>query len=1099
MSRKTRKLMWSVPLIAAVAVIGVLAAFMTLAPDDAAAHEASMHGPPGPVTGLMAAVATGNDSDGQPAGRTQINLSWMVPDDSMGASATSYRIDYSDNTRVWRNLVGGESGEAALMDSMADDNCAADAAVGMRCYTDDSLKPGQMRHYRVFAMNYFGTSPVSIVPTYATAITVDYARPSAARGLTATTSLVDSIVLDWQPPTDLGGATLAWYCIAVGTTQADVPNLTDTGTAAIAQSCLDATEATEGDVDVGVQTIVVPADMTTYTQGGLDEPDIISQYYRVYAVTDRDGDPKTPNDATASPAVTGERWISLAASNIANGRTVSPLPDVNTDVEVTPDPVTNLRYVASRADGATDVTLSLYWTLPANYPPAPVGTVTDDNPDLRLRWRIEVERWNPSSGTSGAFEAVAGRAVTDGSTPAQWVSTEVAQTNTLNDAEQLFQVRYVNNVDGTNDTPDDGDATNDDDVYGTVDRFRVPRTTVENYEAQDLPRIADTVYTAGSEAGLRFRHNEVNPTIWLDLVWSADTPTDTTNNNPPTGYVIDYTEAATITQHTRWISLPNARRPSDLGATTQYTHKGVTPGKKYTYRVFPEFGSHNVIQYDYRYGLPAMEEASSRAAPLPDPVQGLRVVANPDKPQTELKLTWSMLADDPKGHPVMGYLVEVASDQDNDMSLAADATWTGLSIQADIGPPVVEAQPWSVDKDTLTYTYDGESDGSALTADDNLAGGYVRWFRVIAITAQNDGVGTTGGQAVNPADGTVASPPSSGETTPNTATQLSARPEKGMTDGPAAPSDPSQVTSPPMPEDLTSEEASDTNLLDPTDRGVLLLWNEPGEAEGINAYIVQRKIGTGDWTPIGRVTARTSFSDAREYVDGEDLQYRVGSLGASSVPATYTEPVTYPTHPATHGASTPQMVTATADSATEITVSWMPPAYPGVGTITGYTVKWKESSAMDYDAADMAMVAASASSYQVTGLMGDTSYDFQVIATNAHGGSDPSMVAIAMTESAVVELGAPTAVATCAAGDPGCPGLAAGSVQVTWTNGANALGHLVLLFDTSDWSLAAPAATQQDSGDTTFTGLSAGTYMAVVVSYDANDVQITLSPMVTVN
>ena len=32
MSRKTRKLMWSVPLIAAVAVIGALAAFMTLTP-----------------------------------------------------------------------------------------------------------------------------------------------------------------------------------------------------------------------------------------------------------------------------------------------------------------------------------------------------------------------------------------------------------------------------------------------------------------------------------------------------------------------------------------------------------------------------------------------------------------------------------------------------------------------------------------------------------------------------------------------------------------------------------------------------------------------------------------------------------------------------------------------------------------------------------------------------------------------------------------------------------------------------------------------------------------------------------------------------------
>ena len=58
------------------------------------------------------------------------------------------------------------------------------------------------------------------MPTYVTATTMDYARPSAARGLTATTSLVDSIVLNWQAPNDLGGATLLFYCIAVGTSEA---------------------------------------------------------------------------------------------------------------------------------------------------------------------------------------------------------------------------------------------------------------------------------------------------------------------------------------------------------------------------------------------------------------------------------------------------------------------------------------------------------------------------------------------------------------------------------------------------------------------------------------------------------------------------------------------------------------------------------------------------------------------------------------------------------------------------------------------------------------------------------------------------------------
>ena len=42
MSRKTRKLMWSVPLIAAVAVIGALVAYVMLAPGGALAHSGTV-------------------------------------------------------------------------------------------------------------------------------------------------------------------------------------------------------------------------------------------------------------------------------------------------------------------------------------------------------------------------------------------------------------------------------------------------------------------------------------------------------------------------------------------------------------------------------------------------------------------------------------------------------------------------------------------------------------------------------------------------------------------------------------------------------------------------------------------------------------------------------------------------------------------------------------------------------------------------------------------------------------------------------------------------------------------------------------------------
>ena len=56
MSRKTRKLMWSVPLIAAVAVIGALAAFMTLTPNNTAEAQADAASGSGPAT-LMDLVA----------------------------------------------------------------------------------------------------------------------------------------------------------------------------------------------------------------------------------------------------------------------------------------------------------------------------------------------------------------------------------------------------------------------------------------------------------------------------------------------------------------------------------------------------------------------------------------------------------------------------------------------------------------------------------------------------------------------------------------------------------------------------------------------------------------------------------------------------------------------------------------------------------------------------------------------------------------------------------------------------------------------------------------------------------------------------------
>ena len=51
MSRKTRKLIWSAPLVAVLAVAGALALFVALSPGGAQADHVEL---PGPVTGLSA-------------------------------------------------------------------------------------------------------------------------------------------------------------------------------------------------------------------------------------------------------------------------------------------------------------------------------------------------------------------------------------------------------------------------------------------------------------------------------------------------------------------------------------------------------------------------------------------------------------------------------------------------------------------------------------------------------------------------------------------------------------------------------------------------------------------------------------------------------------------------------------------------------------------------------------------------------------------------------------------------------------------------------------------------------------------------------------
>ena len=166
MSRKTRKLIWSVPLVAVFAVIGALAIFMAQTPDPAAAH-----GLPGAVSGVTATAD----------GATKIKISWTAPASGTGGDPTGYRIDVSDDTLAWTSLV-------------------ADTESTVTSYTHSGLQPDTVKFYRVFALNSAGTGPSSSDPLFDDAITGPATAPSAVLNLRAKAVGSSKIELSWTRP-----------------------------------------------------------------------------------------------------------------------------------------------------------------------------------------------------------------------------------------------------------------------------------------------------------------------------------------------------------------------------------------------------------------------------------------------------------------------------------------------------------------------------------------------------------------------------------------------------------------------------------------------------------------------------------------------------------------------------------------------------------------------------------------------------------------------------------------------------------------------------------------------------------------------------------
>ena len=183
MSRKTRNLIWAAPLVAAIAVVGALALFMTLTPNDASAQTSSM------VPGIPGNLVATGDSP------TSIDLTWDAPTD--GDTPDGYRLDYSEDGNVWFSLAANHTSTA---------------------YTHSGLKERQTIHYRVFAYNTIGTSGVSQIAMATTEMSMPPDAPedfAAANNTGTTDDDRTEIVLMWDAPDNPDGAPVTKYTIQV--------------------------------------------------------------------------------------------------------------------------------------------------------------------------------------------------------------------------------------------------------------------------------------------------------------------------------------------------------------------------------------------------------------------------------------------------------------------------------------------------------------------------------------------------------------------------------------------------------------------------------------------------------------------------------------------------------------------------------------------------------------------------------------------------------------------------------------------------------------------------------------------------------------------
>ncbi len=1049
MSRKTRKLIWSAPLVAVLAIAGALAIFAALGPNLAQATHEML---PGPPTDLSVEPAEGN------AGRTTLVLTWKAPENS---TVTGYRIDYSTDNVEYKELVPNSGSTATT-------------------YTHTGLDSGKMYVYRVFAINNAGTGLVS--ETYSNSTNGPAGKPDDVIGLTAARAATtpekwSEINLSWTEPYG-GGKKITGYCIETVDDPTPWPAAAAGCRAATIPSADVPFVASADGVAAGTVGITLTGDtMTTHTDEGLDAGE--RRFYRVFALTG------AIVDGTDGRAVSG------MPSNVASAITAH---------RENPMPPGTVR--AAENVGRTDVILYWYW-------PASNGGMDVSN--FRVEVTTNPNSWpNPSDTDTGAdANAFDGTSVTNavGTTPAehddgvltpvtaaaaQTVSATAQATHTHAVPEAVTNKRLYYRV-----FTETGTAANNDVLRSS------PSNVVSIVVNDGLSNTASNPTTplftdsaTDDDTGADGGKGEIG------LTWKAglyDDPNDdpdagATVPYAASGYRIDYalgTDETPANDLLKWKPLWG-----NTGFTrTQFTHQSLKPETRVYYRVFA-IGSAQAISSAAGPQNATTDEAGALAK-----VRNVRAMA--DNP-TQITVTWDVPADT-SADDIERYNVQQKMLGTADPALTEFEKTESGSVTTYVHKKLSESQTW-------LYRVAAVEDGRTT---DPAASEYSEW-----VTA------TT--------------------------------PEAGKPD---------------MPIGLVAEDARDSSLTAPGDRGVLLIWNMPMGPAGseVEMYKIERKVmgKDDDFKPLMTTDGiRTTDTDKDEpkLDEGEVRYYRVAAVSKTRLTGEWAT-VRFPTD-LMMVPDAPTMLSATKDAdmpTSQINLTWTAPDMADA-TVTGYIIEraygdvmfldaddgvahpdyafsdhmeWWETLncagmlnavgsdadpdmdsddkamyckhyAMSGPTADMTFPAekliaadsdvdmkieeyfnkryevitdATAMSHEDTGLMPNTEYSYRIRAAHGMYAGMWSNTAMAMTEAeAVIELSAPDTVTAML--DPDDARM--DDVIVTWTGGSGPEGYKVAIgIFTRDFStlLVDRVVNDATGGTHKFDDLPDGEYVFVVATY----------------